>query len=494
MQSTKRNLKSLEIPLLIFMMAVGIALRLIHIDQPYVDAWNWRQADVAMIAENFYRNGFNLFYPQINWAGEMPGYVGTEFPLLPYLAALLYLVVGVEDWIGRLISVLFFGASVPFFYLLVRRLSSERGAFLAVGIYILVPLLLFASRSFMPDTAALSVSIIGIYAFSRWLDNPASSRSLVAAIVAITLALLIKISYIIIGLPLLYMAWVRFGPRLVRNGTIWIIVGVTLLVPLAWYTHAYSISVTYPPYHFFGEKGIEILTWGKYRKIFELIATSSLTPVVCAVMLAGIFFVSRTQYRWLFHFWLLAILLFIIIAGEGNSRHPWYQLPMVPVSAGLAGIGIDSLFRFASNYIAPRAILWLGCIALFVSLSYFSYNYLSPLYKPWGDPFRKAGIEIERITAPDALIVTADDGDPTALYYSRRNGWHFWTPDEDQDAINALDSLRSRGASHFLLPGYQFWWLDYYTGFQKVLETRFRRVIETKDYIIFDIRPRELLE
>ena len=58
-----------------------------------------------MISENFYLHGFNIFYPQINWAGNAPGYVGTEFPLVPFFASLLYLFFDVQDWIGRSVSV-----------------------------------------------------------------------------------------------------------------------------------------------------------------------------------------------------------------------------------------------------------------------------------------------------------------------------------------------------------------------------------------------------
>ena len=105
---------------LLALLAVGCLIRLWAVTQPFVDHWSWRQADVAMIAENFYRHGFHLFYPQINWAGPAPGYVGTEFPLVPFLAAGLYRIFGVQDWIGRALSVVFFAASVPFLYLLIK--------------------------------------------------------------------------------------------------------------------------------------------------------------------------------------------------------------------------------------------------------------------------------------------------------------------------------------------------------------------------------------
>jgi hypothetical protein len=69
-----------ELLLLSAILACGLAIRVIEISQPFVDAWSRREADVAMIAENFYRTGFNIFQPQVNWAGNAPRYVGTEFP------------------------------------------------------------------------------------------------------------------------------------------------------------------------------------------------------------------------------------------------------------------------------------------------------------------------------------------------------------------------------------------------------------------------------
>ena len=59
--------------LLLAVLVIGCLIRLLGVTQPFVDRWSWRQADVAMIAENFYRHGFNILYPQINWAGPAPG-------------------------------------------------------------------------------------------------------------------------------------------------------------------------------------------------------------------------------------------------------------------------------------------------------------------------------------------------------------------------------------------------------------------------------------
>src|SRR6266700_6448797 len=191
------RMSKLAITLSIF----AVAARLVLIDQPYVDGWSWRQSDVAAIARNFEKNGFHFGYPQIDWAGEAPGYVGTEFPILPFLAALCYKVSGIHEWIGRSQAVIFFALSLPFFFLLVREIFGGDAAVWATVFFSFAPLSVFAGRSFMPDVPSLSLAIIGLYLFLRWVNNGRLLLFFLAAI-AISLSLLIKITSIVIAAPL----------------------------------------------------------------------------------------------------------------------------------------------------------------------------------------------------------------------------------------------------------------------------------------------------
>src|SRR6202011_5149324 len=144
---------------------LAIAARFVLIDQPFIDKWSWRESDVAAIARNFLQNGFHLARPQIDWAGDQPGYVGTEFPILPFIAALCYNFFGVHEWIGRVQAVVLFAVSLPFFFLLMREIFSESAATWATFFYVLAPVNLFASREFMPDMPSLSLGIVGLYFF-----------------------------------------------------------------------------------------------------------------------------------------------------------------------------------------------------------------------------------------------------------------------------------------------------------------------------------------
>src|SRR5947209_7977731 len=114
--------------LAILMSILAVAVRLIGINQPYIDNWSWRQGDVAAIARNYFQGGFHFARPQIDWAGDQPGYVGTEFPVLPFTAAIAYKFFGVQEWIGRLQTILAFAFSVPFLFAVVRRAFDETAA------------------------------------------------------------------------------------------------------------------------------------------------------------------------------------------------------------------------------------------------------------------------------------------------------------------------------------------------------------------------------
>ena len=487
MNPQDRLLQPCEIARLWPLLSLGLLLRLIHITQPFIDWWSWRQADVAMIAENFYLHGFNLFYPQINWAGTAPGYVGTEFPLVPFLASLLYLVFGVQDWIGRSLSVLFFAMSVPCLYLLVRRVFNQRSAIFAVVIYTLVPLSIFASRSFMPDAASLSFSLAALYFFIEWLERERGLRLFVAVSATTSLAILVKMPAIIMGLPMLYLVWKKYGMQFIFRRAVWALAVLSLIFPLAWYSHAYLISLSFAPYHFFGEGGVKIVGVSSYLAILRKTATSSLTPIVFALMLPGIILPSQTKYGRMFHSWLIAIILFVLIAGEGN-RHEWYRLPLVPVAAAFAGSACDVAWRrMAARIGSPLAPL-LACIIFMAALAYFSYIYTKPFYEPISLTAWHAGIEINRIAPREALVIIPDDGSPTAIYYSRRKGWNIYEPQKSQEAIAWIEALRKGGAGYLMLPENKFWWLEEYRELKEYLDGHYRRIRETNEMIIFAVR------
>jgi hypothetical protein len=505
---------------LIIIVLIAVVVRLIEIEQPFIDPWSWRQSDVAAIARNFLENGFHFSRPQIDWAGNAPGYVGTEFPILPFVAALCYRITGVQEWIGRIQGVLLFAAALPFFFLLVRRVFGGTAAVWATFFYAFAPLSVVASRAFMPDVPSLCLALAGMYFFFVWLEEN-DWRFLIAAAVLISIALLIKLPTAVIGVPLLYLAVVAVydrrnssgeavgGPfgqtqgrrrpplqdllkRLLTSWGLWLFGLVTLAPSAIWYWHAHRIAETFYPYHFFGGGGFRIMNAAWYWKIAEQTVRSSLTPVLLALAAVGAFVVPRGKYTLIFHWWLAAMAVFIFFVGWGN-RHQWYQLPLVPIAAVFAGCACQWV---ASRLRSHRVVPALASVLLAAALGISSYHCALPFYRPAAAGLRNLGFELKEATTPDALIIAADDGDPTVFYYAHRKGWHFLedgiyqgNPLNSAQVIANLEKLRNRGATHLVFYAGTDWWLKYYREFAERLATSATLVEETPEFTIFRLQP-----
>jgi 4-amino-4-deoxy-L-arabinose transferase-like glycosyltransferase len=487
--------------LVIGLWILAVAARLIFVNQPYIDHWSWRQSDVAAIARNFSEEGFHFVYPQIDWAGDATNYVGTEFPILPFVAAICYKLAGIQEWLGRSQAVIFFALSLPFFFLLVRDIFGSTAAVWAAFFFSFAPLNIFAGRSFMPDVPSLGLAIIGLYFFLRWIRDRESVPLFVAAI-AISLSILIKITSIVIAAPLAYLVvagiadpgLTRGLPGVGRDHRSWLqlllFIAIAIVPSAIWYWHAYQIAERFYPHHLFGAGGVRIESFLWYCDIARQTATSSLTPVLVIMALIGLFVAPRSKYSLLFHWWLAGMILFIIVVGYG-SRHPWYQLPLVPITAAFAG----AAWAFFGSKISSRVAAITLSILLVSLFAILSYVYVRPLYESSAAQLRDAGLELNKITAPNALIVAADTGDPTIFYYAHRKGWHFLekdaiyagNPSDSQEAIANLDKLRRRGATHVVFTANTFWWLDYYPEFAQHLAENAMLIEATPEFKIYKL-------
>jgi len=475
-----------------FIGIVAVAVRLLGINQPYTGEWSWRQSDVAAIARNYFDGGFHFARPQIDWAGDQPGYVGTEFPILPFMAALCYKFFGVHEWIGRIQAVVLFTISLPFFCLIVRKIFGEIAATWALFFYSFAPLGIMAGRCFMPDVPSLALSIIGLYFFQDWVENESDARrrstSFVLAATAISLAILVKLPNVLIGAPLLCLAFQRFAIGVLRSSKLWLFAAIALLPAALWDWYGYEISLKFYPHHFFGAGGVRIVSASDYLKIARWIFTSTLTPVL--FLLGGVgAFVSRSNARArLFHWWLGAMVLFFIIVGYGN-RHQWYQLPLIPIAAAFGGAFCAYAGEKISNRATKIAISALPAIAFGLSAVVYARGF----YKPTGASLRAAGLSLKQITPWDSLIAAADNGDPTVLYYAERKGWHvlekdgiyYGEPIDGASAIAELEQLRAKGAAYFVLTANTAWWLANYPDLRQYLDTTATLVEAKTDFKIY---------
>jgi 4-amino-4-deoxy-L-arabinose transferase-like glycosyltransferase len=488
--------------LAILMSVLAVAVRLIGINQPYIDNWSWRQGDVAAIARNYFQGGFHFARPQIDWAGDQPGYVGTEFPVLPFLTAICYKIVGVHEWVGRVQAVILFAISLPFFFLLVRNVFGETAASWALFFYSFAPLGIMAGRCFMPDMPSLALSIIGLYFFDQLMGN-GMFASFVGSAFCISLSILIKLPNVLIGAPLACLAFQRFRSSVFQRFDLWIFAVIALLPSALWYGHAYQIALQFYPHHFFGAGGVQIMSAAWYLKIVKEIVTSTLTPFVFVLGSVGVLVTKTCPERQsngsiprprdaarMFHWWLAAMILFIVIVGYGN-RHQWYQLPLIPIAAVFAG----ATCVFVGSKISSRGVKRSLSILLAALFSFSVFVYARGFYRASAAPLRDAGLKLKAVTPSNALVAAADNGDPTVLYYAERKGWHFvekngiydGEPTDSAQAIVDLEQLRNRGAGYLVFTSNTSWWLDYYAQFGQHVEATSSLVTATPEFKIYEL-------
>jgi hypothetical protein len=479
--------KSSEYYLLIAILVLAAIRRFDQIDQPLIDATSWRESDTATIADNFYRGNWNIFYPEISWNGPGPNYVGYEFQTLTYITAFLYRIFGQHDWVARSVPVLFSLWGIFAFYQLVRRVWNREYAVASAIILALLPGSIYVDRTFVPDPVMVSLVVTSFWLLVAYLQTERLYYLLLASIIGMW-GLLTKVTGIFVGIPVIYAALnILTQKQRLRSKQVAFLGGaaVLILIPVvAYYLWAIHISRTYPPYYIAAG---EYWVWkfGLHRflaqnyflpKLYAELSWYWTKPVIILVIV-GLFlrppysdrhFTSDQPLEaralrspWLFHWWILAFVIYYLIAAQGLVNNPTNLNIINPAAAALAGNTLIAIASLTKRIVgSPGAMVLIAVILLLIG-GVGSKN-LKPKYYPHAEDAYKLGLALNQITQPNDLVVTIaqDIGDPVAIYYSQRRGWVFppvtnWSPllntwwdgiKNDREAIQLLEELREQGA------------------------------------------------
>jgi hypothetical protein len=190
------------------------------------------------------------------------------------------------------------------------------------------------------------------------------------------------------------------------------------------------------------------------------------------------------------------MVLFVFAVGYGN-RHPWYQLPFVPIAAAFGGLAMQEMAARRPNESAIASPIRFTVAALvLLAFAGMSCLALREMCEPAAADLRAAGLRLQAITPPNALVVAADYGEPTVFYYGQRKGWHFTErdgiynghPESSTQAIADFEELRRQGATHFVFYSGSLWWLDYYADFRDHLQSSAILAESTPQFKIFELK------
>ncbi len=407
---------------ILLLIGLALSIRLYNINSPLIGVHSWRQADTAAMSRNFYVNGFNLFYPQIDWGG-IPGYCETEFPIYSFIISGLYTIFGVHDYLGRLFSVACFLVAIYFLYLLVVKYFNHKVALWSCSIYSTLPLNIYYSRTFQPESMLLMCCIIGIYYFDRWIDSE-KHQHLITSCIFVSLACLIKFLPIIyLGIPIFYLAYNKLRFKIFINIYLWIYSIFIIVSVFLWYQHAHNLFLEYHNTFGFSANSTNrynynvLLTlsfWSEliFRTIFRHFAIFWFP-----IFISGLLIVRKTEREYVFDIWLVAVALTWILVPVTSVVHEYYQLPFMLPAVVLIGKACD---RYFNKY--RKSIIISLCLSLVIGSILYTTGYMSVEKTEQSDVLKLAH-QIELTISKNALIIASTGNDPTLLYLSNRRGW-----------------------------------------------------------------------
>ena len=204
--ASRWHLSDLLDPALLLIVVLGVLLRIQYITAPMAEAHRWREITNADVARNFYERSMNIFHPQVNWGGAATPYVGMEFPLMHWIVAAFYWIVGEQPIVGRLVSIAFSIGTVFAMYWLGTWLFGKPAGRAAAFFTAISPSAVFFGRFFISDTPMVFFSVVAVLAWVAYLET-GSTTACVAGSVSSMLAFLVKIPALMILAPIVWAAW-----------------------------------------------------------------------------------------------------------------------------------------------------------------------------------------------------------------------------------------------------------------------------------------------
>jgi 4-amino-4-deoxy-L-arabinose transferase-like glycosyltransferase len=434
---------------IIFLLLLAFVLRIYNVQSPILGVHSWRQADTAAMARNFYENGYNFFYPQIDWGGNLLGYCQTEFPIYSFIIAILYKFFGVHESIGRFVSIAFSLISIYFLYKLFLEITkNNRLSFWSSFIYIVIPTNIYYSRTFQPESLVIMSAISGFYFFYKWIKNDNIKYFFLSSSLMCLACLVKVVPAFYLFLPLIYLAWQKFKYRMFSNFNLYLYAAIVIIPTTAWYLHSYQISLQYGLSFGFGAErfGWNLQRFGiMWEQIIYFIVVRHLLVLGFIAMVFGIFCRKENKEEIIFDLLFLSNIGYLLIFANLNSFHEYYQLPLlIPASLYIG----KSLTRIVS----ARKIINFGLIIFLLSGSiFYSLEYMAKENSSNSELFELAQV-INQTIPKNSLIIATTGGDPTILYLSEKKGW-IPSPNEINQEYLAD---RIKDGAKYLVGGYNF--------------------------------------
>jgi uncharacterized membrane protein len=480
----------------ILIFALGAILRFADVMRP-IDRASWRECDEGAIARNYVREGMNPLLPRIDWRGTTPGYAEMEFPVYPYLTAVFYKVLGVDDYLPRLINFLFSLLTLFLFLALARSLLGEPAAAFAFAFFAFHPLTVELSTSVQPEGIMFTAYLAAVYFFTRWIRT-GKTRDFLPAAASSALMILAKAPAAHVGLLFAFLLFQKFGASALKETRVWIFGLIALLPAAAWYIYAKSLWTTYGnslglsnEYHWVGP---DFFTNPYFvRGIFTIEATHVWLVFGLFAAAFAVWKGFREKPVQICLIWFVSIFAFYIAAAR-TTADEWayyYHIFSVAPAALLFGFSVAKTFDRETGKIF-RFLLILFAAALFLYEA--KQNRTLILQHRTADvsfacvPALKPALQKEGLILASGGNCADADGYPTAynssymFYWLDRKGFNIC---REQQSIEKVREFAQNGAVYFVAEKQA---LAEKPNFEAELRQTFKVAAECDTMILFELQ------
>lgn len=511
----------------ILIVLLGLSIRLYKIDIPLLEFYPTRQIQTAEITRNLYADEFNLFKTRVHYFGPGNVLFLLEFPLYNAVIALIYKLVGQPlEIYGRLMSIVGWLLASIFLFRITRRLTNNRIALFSLFIYSFSPLSVIVSRSFQPDQWMLSLSIGAIYFIEKWTRTQKLTDFYLSCFLA-SLSILVKLPSAVFTIIPIALLIYEFHDRAIPTSSVTsgssvnlailsghnrrtrlrdlIIFAFIVLTPsVIWYLYTASA-----PKVQLLEEGFTFSNWFRpslfidpkyYSTIFGFQYNLGLLPIGIFLFLVGVSLKLKASQK-LLYYWLAGVVGYFIIFSRHVSVHEYYHLPLLPIAAIFAGIGLEKIIKQLRGLVVSRNLLLfvLACFYL-VSSMIVVVNRGYKLIPRFNYVLETANA-IKNSTKPSDLIIGSMDAGPSLVYYSNRTGWSFNVDrgkakdhlefvkienEKTPSAIEELKQLRKKGAKVFASANKDQFLSN--KSFSDYMYTNYKVLKDNNKFVIFDLK------
>lgn len=472
--------------ILVLILVLGFIVRLYRLDTPIGDWHAWRQADTSAVSRNFVKNGFDLLHPRFDDISNVAsgkdnpqGYRFVEFPIFNLFQAGFYIVLdtfSIEQW-GRIVSIFSSVGSTIFIFLLVKRHIGTIEALFSSFFFAFLPFSIYFSRTILPEQMMVMSILGGIYFFDRWLEQFKSQSYLfyVLGIIFTASAFLLKPFALFFTLPMIYLAYRKFGFSFLTKWQLWVFLIGSILPLVLWRLWI----LQYP-------EGIPASGWllnaNNIRfkgAFFYWIFGERISKLILGYLGTSLFVLGllklRNEKEYLFSLsFLVSMLLYLFVVATGNVQHDYYQTLIIPTLSIFLVRGAVSLIAidYSKGKVVSSFILLLVILGTFA----FSWYFVRDFFNINDEAVVVAGKKADELLPKNARVIAALPGgrvgDTSFLYYVNRKGWPVFQ--------RPIEELIQMGATHLVIASPT---KNDFEGFGK----RYQIIASSKDYLILKL-------